>query len=192
MAHNDVEVEIKVKLTKKKFESVEKLVKKTSKFVKSSHHIDDYYLPKQKSFLKPKYPYEWLTIRLRDGKTLLNYKHWYPEGIKDTTHCDEYETEVLDSKSLHKLLTALNFEKFITVEKQRRVYIYKNNIEIAFDGVKGLGNFLEVESLKNFGGVKKTHQKLVEHLNHLGIKDTSTIPGGYASEIMRKRGLLKN
>ena len=52
MAHDNTEVEIKVALSKKRFEVIERAVKKTCKFVKSSHHIDDYYSPKGEGFLQ--------------------------------------------------------------------------------------------------------------------------------------------
>lgn len=191
MAHNNTEVEIKTALTKKKFDSLQKWLKKNSKFVKVSHHIDDYYTPTHNSFLKPRYPYEWLTLRKRDGKVLLNYKHWYPEGVKYTTHCDEYETEVNDAKNLALILDSLRLKKFISVEKKRHIFIYKKNLEIAQDEVRGLGYFIEVESLKDFGGVEKTHKALTDFLKLIGINKTKTIPGGYAAELMRRKGLLK-
>lgn len=191
MAHDNVEVEIKVQLTKEKFEKIKRKIKQSSKFVKSSRQIDSYYNSKHINFLKPKYPYRWLSVRERDGKTLLNYKHWYPEGAKHTTHCDEYETEIAEIGQLIKILKALNIEKIIRVDKKRDVYIYKNKIEISFDEVKGLGYFLEVESLKNTGGPEKTYKTLEEFVVQLGIAKIKTIPGGYAAALMRKKGLVK-
>ena len=188
MAHNNIEVEIKIKLTKTKFEKIKGKLPKIAKIGKTSHHIDSYYNPIYKSFLKPKYPYEWLTIRVRDGAVKLNYKHWHPEGSKNTTHCDELETEIADKLQMEKILKALHFDNFVTIDKKRITYIYKNELEIALDQVKGLGYFIEVESIKNTGGVKKAHEKLLEFLRkELDIKETKTIPGGYASEMMRKR-----
>lgn len=191
MAINNTEVEIKTKLGKKKFEEIKKWLEKNSKFIKSSHHIDDYYTPEHKSFLNKKYPYEWLTIRRRDGKILLNYKHWYPEGVKYTTHCDEYETEISDNVQMDLILSATRFKKFITVEKKRETFVYKKELEIALDVAKGLGYFIEVESLKDFGGIAKTHKALTDFLKVLGINETKTIPGGYAAELMRRKGLIK-
>lgn len=192
MAHNNVEVEIKTQLTKKKFTDLEIWLSKNAKFIKTSEHSDDYYTPNYKSFLSPKYPFEWLTVRLRDGKILMNYKHWYPEGIKDTTHCDEYETQVSDAVQLSKILKAIRFTKFITVAKTRKVFnVGNNDIEVALDKVKGLGYFIEVESLRDFGGIKKTHKMLTEFLHKVGIMDTHTVPGGYAAELMRRKGLVK-
>lgn len=191
MAKNNIEVEFKVKLTQKKFENIKRKLSKIAVKTKSSHHIDYYYDSRLKSFLKPKYPFEWLTIRQRDGKIKLNYKHWYPEGVANTTHCDEYETEISNKDSLEKILKVLHFENFITVNKKRLTYEYKNEIEITMGQVKGLGYFIEVESIHNKGGPKKAHKKLLIFLrDELGITKTKTIPGGYVGEIMRRNKKL--
>lgn len=188
MAKDNIEVEFKVKLTKKKFESIKRKLSKIAIKTKSARHTDYYYDSKIKSFMKPKYPFEWLTIRDRDGKVKLNYKHWYPERVANTTHCDEYETEISNKDSLEKILKALHFENFITVDKKRLTYEYKNEIEIAMDEVKGLGYFIEVESIHNKDGPQKAHEKLLKFLKEeLGITKTKTIPGGYVGEILRRK-----
>ena len=188
MAHNNIEIEIKIKLTKPKFEKIKKLLSKIAEQTNISHHIDTYYNPTYKSFLKPKNPYEWLTIRERDGKVKLNYKHWYPEGVKNTTHCDEFETEISNKSQMEKILKAVHFENFVTVDKKRITYEYNKEFEIALDQVKRLGYFIEVESMKNKGGIKKAHQKILEFLKtELGITETKTVPGGYGAEMMRKQ-----
>lgn len=192
MANDNIEVEIKTKVSKDKFQQIEKVLKKKAKFIKSSHHIDNYYSPVHNSFLKPKYPYEWLSIRDRSGKTILNYKHWYPEGVKDTTHCDEYETEVTDKNQLEKILNVINVKKLVSVDKKRSTYIYNKDIEVAMDEVKSLGYFIEAESLDNKDGVDKTYKRLEDFLKVLGVKKLIKIPGGYAAELMRKKGLMKN
>ncbi len=191
MAQDNIEVEIKVQLTKARFDDIKKKVKKTSKFIKSSRQVDTYFNPKQLNFLKPKHPYCWLSLRERDGKLLLNYKHWYPEGAKHTTHCDEYETSIADKDQLRKILKALDIAEIITVDKKREVYIYKNRIEVAFDDVNGLGYFLEAESLKNTGGIEKTYKHLEEFVKSLGVYEIKTIPGGYAAAMLRKKNLIK-
>lgn len=190
MAHNNIEVEIKIPISKKDFLRIKKYLRKFTKFIKSSHHIDDYYSPKHKSFLEPRYPFEWLTVRQRDGKVLFNYKHWYPEGVKNTTHCDEYETEVGDARQLEKILKALDFKKILTIDKTRETYIYRGRLEIALDFVKSLGYFIEVESLKNVGGLKRARGEILEFLRALGIEGTETVPGGYGGALLRKKGLL--
>lgn len=190
MAHNNIEVEIKIPLSKKDFLRIKKSLRNSSKFIKSSHHIDHYYTPTYSSFLKPKYPFEWLAIRERDGKFLFNYKHWYPEGVKNTEYCDEYETEVGNEKQLKRILKALKFKKLVTVEKKRWLFIYKDELEIALDEVPALGYFIEIESLKNFGGLEKTRRQILKFSRSLSLFKTITIPGGYAAEMMRKKGLM--
>ncbi|GEM_PF-3640113 len=49
---------------------------------------------------------------------------------------------------LEKIFSALDFKKLITVDKKREVYLYKNEFEIAFDEVKNLGYFIEIEAKK--------------------------------------------
>lgn len=191
MAYNNVEIEIKVRITKNKFDRIKKYLDKNALFIKSSHHTDTYYNPLKGSFLKPKYPFEWLSIRERDKKSLLNYKHWYPENTRHTTHCDEYETEIGDKKLLENILDAINIKKIITVDKIRYTYTYRQKIEIALDKVKDLGYFLEAESLKNTSGLKKTYNQLKEFIATLGIRKITSVPGGYGAEMMRKKALMK-
>jgi adenylate cyclase class 2 len=190
MAQNDIEIEVKVKVTKAKFEKIKKEVKKLAKFAKRINHADYYYNLPHRDFLKPKYPYEWLSLRERGKKLLLNYKHWYPEGAKHTTHCDEYEILVNDKNQLTKILKVLGIKQMIRVSKKRETYIYKNMIEIAMDEVKGLGYFIEAEALKNQENIEETYGKLISFLNSLGIKKIKTVPGGYAAAMMRKKGLM--
>ncbi len=191
MAYNSQEIELKLPLSKKQYLEIKSKLHKIAKFVKFSHHIDDYFTPTYKSFLDEKNPYEWLTVRKRDGITILNYKHWYPEGAKYTTHCDEYETEVASSEQLWRILKALKFKKFVTVEKKREVFLYKNSLEIALDEVKSLGYFIEVETIRDLGGVEKSRNEMLKFTKKLGLTRTKTVPGGYAFALLKKKGLVK-
>ena len=191
MAFNNQEIELKLPLTKSQHQRIRKKLQKIAKFVKFSRHSDDYYTPTQNSFLKHKYPYEWLTLRRRDGKVILNYKHWYPEGKKYTTHCDEYQTEVSVGSQLEKILKALRFKKIVTVEKKREIFTYNDIFEIGLDEVKDLGYFIEVECMKDLGGVKRSWEEIVKFTHNLGLKRTKTIPGGYGLMLISKKGLLK-
>lgn len=190
MAKDSTEIEIKTSLSEKDFDRIKKFLMRTSKFVKTSHQLDTYYSPVRKSFLKPKYPYEWLSIRERDGKVIFNYKHWYPEGARNTTHCDEYQTLVKDKDQLEKVLFALKFEKLVSVEKTRLIF-KKGDLEIALDDVKGLGFFIEIESSRNLGGFGKTRKRILDFAKALRINTNIVIPGGYAAEMMRRKGLMK-
>lgn len=103
----------------------------------SNHQIDSYYVPQHRNFLEEKYPFEWLRLRQEAGKHTITYKHWYPERVQESTHCDEYETVIEDGESFTNILEALNFTKVVEVNKLRVAYEYKG-FEISVDQVKDL------------------------------------------------------
>src|SRR3989344_5420972 len=113
MAKNDTEIEIKTPVSKNDFRRIEKYLEANSDFTEQSHQADTYYSPPGMIFLKPKHPYEWLSVRERGGRVIINYKHWYPEGFSETTHCDEYEAEIDNLLQFRKILKALKFEKLV-------------------------------------------------------------------------------
>lgn len=191
MAFNDQEIELKFPLTSKKYAEIRGKVKSLAKFSGSSHQVDRYYSPRVKSFLAPKYPYEWLSLRERGRKVSLNYKHWYPEGARNTTHCDEYEIEVENSQKMAKILKALKFSSIITVDKKRETYIYLNKLEIALDDVADLGFFIEIEAVKDFGGVVQGRQEILKFVRKLDLYEAMTVPGGYALALLKKKRQVK-
>ena len=191
MSNNNIEIEIKIPLDEKSFFKVKEKLEKIAKFVKNSHQIDEYFTPAHRNFLEPEFPFEWLSIRKRDDKVVLNYKHYYPENVEITTHCDEFETEIKNLDQLEKIFSVLNFKKLVTVEKEREVYVYNDEFEIALDKVKELGHFMEIEAIKFFGSVEATREKLFEFAKNLGIDISKTDKRGYPYLLMKKRKLVK-
>ena len=186
MAHNNIEVEIKIQLDKTSFYKLKDKVAKVAKFEGQSQQKDDYYSPQHRDFTAPKLPFEWLSIRSRAGKTILNYKHHYPENSENRTHCDEFETEIKNPTSLKKIFRVLNFRPLVTVEKERETYNYNGEFEILLDTVKDLGYFVEIEAIKDFGGVERTREKIFELAKFLGIDASKSNKGGYAFLMMKK------
>lgn len=191
MAKNDIEVEIKILLEEDSFLKVKEQMKKTAKFVKNSHQVDEYFTPAHRNFIEQKFPFEWLSIRKRGDKTILSYKHYYPEDADIKTHCDEFETEINNPDKIEKIFSALNLKKLVKVEKEREVYIHNDEFEIALDVVSELGNFIEIESMKDFGGVEATREKLFEFAANLGLDVSKADKRGYPFLLMRKKGLMK-
>lgn len=191
MVKDDVEIEIKIPLSKSAFLKTKIKLKKIAKFSKRSHQIDEYFTPVHRNFVAPRYPFEWLSIRRRGDKVVLNYKHFYPENTKIFTHCDEFETEIAREDKLQKIFSALNFKILVTVDKIRETYISNDSFEIALDKVRGLGDFIEIEAKKNFGSIGVTREKLFEFAKNLGIDITKTDLRGYPFLLMEKRGLIK-
>lgn len=192
MAHADKEVEIKVPVGKVTFQKVEKRLREICKFIGKSNQKDTYYTPQHRNFLKPKVPCEWLSLRSRDGKTILNYKYWYEDRNGVHTHCDEYESVVERVDRLEKIFKALDVKVVVKVNKVRNKFLFKDELEIALDRVKELGYFVEIESLKDFGGVLETRKKVIGFAHFLGLDTSKDVPGGYAFALLKKKGLVKS
>ncbi len=191
MASNDIEVEIKLISSEDEFSKVKENLKKTAKFLNKTTHKDEYFIPSHRNFLEPKFPFEWLSIRTRGGKAILNYKNWKPNNAEIHTHCDEFQTEVGTPEKLEKIFSMLGIKKMITVDKTRESWLYNNEFEIALDTVKDLGHFIEIEAIKDFGSVDETREKLMEFATRLGA-DTSKIDNkGYPLSLIEKLGGLK-
>lgn len=190
MTHNNQEIEIKIPLGKKQFLSVRRKIKKIAKFIKKTSQEDTYYTPAHKNFVKPKYPFEWLSIRKRGDNIELNYKHYYPEHAETHTHCDEYETKLGHEDQVEKIFKALNIKKLVTVNKIRETYNYKNELEIALDQVRELGYFIEIESLKSFGYIQKTRERLFDFAKSLKIDIKIMDKRGYPYLLINKKGLM--
>jgi len=190
MANNGVEIEIKVPLDESVFLKLKEQLKSSAKFVKSKTEKDDYFTPSHRNFVEPEFPFEWLRLRDLGNSVLITYKHFYPENVEKTTHCDEFETEVKNSESFSKILQSLNFKKLVSVEKSRETYHYNDEFEIALDTVKELGHFVEIEALKDFGSVLIARERLFEFAKKLGIDTSNCDLRGYPFMLLKKKGLL--
>ena len=146
---NDIETEIKIKLSDIEYKNLKLDLDRNGKFLKEIHQKDTYYSPKFRDFLAHEYPYEWLRIGQRGNQIIVNYKHWYPEGTKINTHCDEYEVEIDDATNMDKIFKVLDLEVIAVVDKMRKKYMYKNKYEVSLDYVESLGYFIEIE-VKNY------------------------------------------
>lgn len=105
-----------------------------AKFLKTSNQADTYYQPSYRKFLKDNKETinEWLRIRIRGNKKILNYKKWY-----DNMYCDEYEVALdyveklgyfieIEVKNYNE--TAVNeYDKLIKVAKDLNLNL--NNID---------------------------------------------------------------
>lgn len=191
MAHNDIEVEIKVSVSEEEFLKIKDKLKKIAKFEKITEQSDEYFDLANRSFLTPKYPFEWISIRKRGNKSILNFKKLYPPNSLEFTHCDEFDVEVNDADRLAKIFSSIDLKSLVTVDKTREVYNYNDEIEIDLDFIKELGYFIEIEALKDFGGVEETRKRIFEFAKEIGIDISNKVNRGYPYLLMKKRGLIK-
>jgi len=191
MASNGIEVEIKVSLTEKEFLQIKDKLNEIAKFEKKVKEEDEYFDLPNRSFLSYEYPFEWLSIRKRGNKNILNFKKLYPINSPEFTHADEFETEIGDADKLSKIFSAIDLKSIVIVDKIRECYNYKDEFEIALDNVKELGYFIEVEALVDFGGVEETRRKIFEFAEMLGVDISNKMNRGYPYLLMKARGLIK-
>ncbi len=191
MASGGKEVEIKLPVDQDSFLGVKDKIKDIAEFKKTVKQKDEYLTPSHRNFLDVKFPFEWLSIRERGDKAILNYKHFHPENVETFTHCDEFETEIQDLDKLKGMFSALNFQSLVVVDKERDVYVYKDEFEVALDSVKDLGFFVEIEALKDFGSVEETREKLFEFAKSLSLNIDNPDKRGYPYLLMEKNGLIK-
>jgi predicted adenylyl cyclase CyaB len=192
MAHSDTEIEIKIQLKESEFFKARERIKKIARFMKSTQHADEYFTPMHRNFLEPEFPFEWLSIRRRSGKTIMNYKHFYPENAEAHTHCDEFEVEISSPEQLEKIFSMLNLKKLVIVLKDRETYKYGDEFEISLDIVKDLGYFIEIEAMKDFGSIESARKAISDFAKSLGIDASKPDERGYPYLLMEIKGLVKN
>ena len=185
MADNNVEIEIKIPINKEEFSELKEKLSTDCTFAGSSAQSDDYYTPAHKNFASEKFPFEWFRIRKFGDNSLLTYKHYYPERAEINTHCDEFETKILDAEQFEKILSALNFSKLVTVNKKRDLFKHEDLFEVVLDTVEGLGYFIEIEALKDFGSVESARKKLFEYAEQLGLDVSKADKRGYPYLMMK-------
>jgi adenylate cyclase class 2 len=166
-----------------------KMLNRVGKKIFENHQIDTYYSPSHRNFLEEKHPFEWLRLRDNQGKYMLTYKHWYPERVKESTHCDEYESKIENIESFRKILKALNFNEVVVVDKKRSAYIIEN-LEIAVDDVNDLGMFIEIEIKNHYESVEDGTKQIFALAKKLGLEELPEdhpVRIGYPLPLYRKK-----
>lgn len=120
-------------------------------------------------------------LRLRSQKAknkerfFLTYK-----GAKEKSNFkkrQEIDIEVADGDAMEKLLSALGYEKTISVEKSRSLWRF-GGCEVALDNLRLLGEFVEIEG--------PSDEIISDVQKSLGLADLQHVPKSYASLIVEK------
>lgn len=153
--------------------------------LRTQRQVDDYYNAPHRDFLADGSISEWLRLRDEDGKMSVTYKQWMPLHAKAKSHCNEYESQLSDGEAMRKLFEALQFSKLITVDKHREEWEFQDVI-IALDTVKDLGNFVEFEYHGGAQTVKEAHAAIEKCIATLGAElgDAHT---GYPHQLIELR-----
>lgn len=178
MAHNNIEIEIKV--TIEKLAVLKDFLEANATFKAEKHQVDEYFSPKHEDFMSVRPVNEWLRLRMNDGKCSMDYKLWHRGEHNESEYCDEIETGVESMEQARKILTALKFRSIGKVDKVRRAWIYKD-FEIAIDSVKGLNDFVEIEYIGKDGNMefKQIVDDMIAFLKGLDCGKIAKIDTGY-------------
>ena len=184
----NIEVEIKVKVDN--LQEIKRKVAERGKLIKAIRQIDDYYVPCHRDFFKQKPdPIEWLRIRTNPDKVVFEYDLSINKKADGDQECaEEYETEISNPEEFKKILSFLNFEKVVTVDKQREYWMC-GDIEVALDKIDGLGSFIEAEAKGDFESLAHAKIACKNFLTNLGIEDVDKkhIKKGYPVLIMENK-----
>lgn len=178
-------VEVEIQAIIKNPKEVERKLRKVGKFLKTRKQVDKYFVPSQKDFFAEDPPIEYLRVRYEKDKAHLSYSflHFGKNGQLRAT--DEYETFVDKPEVAEHIFKKIGLVHKVTVTKTRK-YFDCGNFEVTLDQIKGLGDFMEVEAKKNFGGIDKTRKGCLDFLNSLNIAYDIKHQMGYPRMLYRK------
>ncbi len=161
------EVEIKAKAKPDTFKKIQGIGVK----VKETHQKDIYYNSPWRDFSDTD---EALRVREADGVLVLTYKG--PKVDNSTKTRLEQKTQVC--AGIFDILESLGFKKVHVVEKERHKYEF-GKIKIAYDIVKGLGQYIELETLAKAEDIDKARDSLFSLFSELGFRKEDSITSSY-------------
>ncbi len=140
--------------------ALEKVEALGAEHVKSEYHADTYFTHPCRDLKESD---EALRLR-RTDRLLITYKG--PKQSSDLKVREEIEFPV--PEDAFNLLQRLGFGEAFTIEKTRETYAL-DGLTVCCDDVKGLGEYVEVESRN-----PEDHDRILELLDKLGVKDAAT------------------
>lgn len=186
MSNKDIEIEIKLPLQNP--DEVKEFLNKNAKLVsKNIYQKDSYYVPIHRDFLAVKYPFEWLRLRKSPKGMFITYKHFFPENVKKTNYCDEFETKIDNFEAMEKMFKSLDFKDVVVVEKTRTTWIFEE-VEIVIDDVTNLGFYIELETKGSFDNPTDGKSYLFEVLEKLNARVGEEDLRGYPFRILENKG----
>jgi predicted adenylyl cyclase CyaB len=186
MGNKDIEIEIKLPLQNSN--EVKQFLNDNAKLVSENiYQKDSYYVPIHRDFLAVKYPFEWLRLRKSPKGMFITYKHFFPENVKKTDYCDEFETKIDNFEAMEKMFKSLDFKDVVVVEKSRTTWIFEE-VEIVIDEVTDLGFYIELEATGSFDNPQDGKSYLFEVLKKLNAKVGEEDLRGYPFRILENKG----
>lgn len=169
------EVEVKARL-KNREEIKKKLEALGAQFSEELHQVDNIFLPKGVQ-LPPALSVPVLRVRNQNGKSLFTLKL----SQNNRTDSLEEEMEIEDGEKMIRILNLIEWEEAVMVDKKRIKAKIGEDMEIALDNVKDLGEFIEAEKIveTNDAEARKNIQaELLQFLESVGVPPEDHIIDG--------------
>ncbi len=185
------EIEILVEVISPK----EEVLKKLSAFLMKGEKavLDIYYTDVLRENLQPTASGKLrnaFRLRKKSGKAFMAYKIDHFNEGEVWSYSDEYEVEISDFDKAERIIANLGLIELVRIENLKHTY-ETDDFEVVFEEVIGLGNFLEVELLKQVAddGVEKAKKDIRSFITSLDIKVSDELNAG-KPELMLKRKRL--
>ena len=177
--------EVELQLIIKNPIDIEKKLRKIGQYVETRKQVDKYFILPRKDFFLKEPPCEYLRIRFEKGKNHLNYSFVHFDKKGWLLNTDEYETLVAEPEIVEEIFKKIGIIHKVTVIKTRK-YFNCGDFEVTLDHIKDLGDFMEIEAKKDFGGIKKTRKACLDFLKKLDIEYEMRRLMGYPRMVYRK------
>ena len=160
-----------------------------AKLVGRKKTLDIYFFDPKRPELKPVCGrlFRCFRLRLKDGRAYLTYKVDKFRG-DEWLYSDEHETGVADFAVAQDIIRHLGLKELVRVDMVKATY-ETADYEIAVERVKGLGDFLEVESLHAVADKETSAEKarIRAFVDALGLKVGEEMNAGKPEMLLRKK-----
>lgn len=183
---NNIEIEMKYKITKEIYDEIIEYFETEKIQSNEEKQHDIYFSPIHFPFLGGEIDNECLRLRILGNKNILSYKKFIPSMNGKPAHCIEHELEISDIEKLKLILNDLRIKEEFTLKKVRKIFIYKDNIEISLDMVDHLGYFIELEIISH-ENIDDTVKEINQFIQNFGIIESMRNYDGYSYLLFNER-----
>lgn len=188
---NNIEIEMKYKITRNIYDEIIEYFKSENINAEVEKQNDIYFSPIYFPFLGGEIDNECLRLRILENRNILSYKKFIPSTNDEPAHCIEHELEISDIEKLKLILNNLRIKEEFTLRKERKIFIYKHNIEISLDIVDNLGYFIELEII-NHQNINESVNEINEFIKKFKITESMRNYDGYSYLLFNEKNKESN
>lgn len=186
----NIEIEKKYRITEKLYHKITNYFTKEKIVERIEKQNDIYFSPINFPFLGGEINNECLRLRILEDKNVLSYKKFIPKTNTEPSHCIEHELEINNIEKLKLILNDLRIEEVFTLQKMRKCYNYKDQIEVSLDFVSTLGYFLELEVI-NSSDIEEALKVMEEFTEKFQITEAMRNYDGYSYLLFNEQKNIK-